>query len=345
MPRNNPFGRLDWNRSGKFIAIYVAATLLAGIPVANASAALGATVAMLFGLVCVTICVSTKQIRWRWPMRIGYVLLTWLGISIGGIAAMAVIGYPFVALGIGRWIDLVGNMVAAVVFLLIAMTQSRVFVSPQSGKEDDERTRTKLNARRYVSVIAAICAVVVIGLAVGSRVNRQAETSAAEQSLAAAMGATNRFISEDDLETAATLRTFTTRWNTAAAPLMRGYLDPNVSAEQWVSDAGEHVEGLTAASMRFSATVQAFEDPGLRARYQVLAKNYDRKLAAIHALRHAVAQQDPDGETTAIIEVREAALEGRELAIELMDSMRPHVGPDQMRRLVVESADKTYPWP
>lgn len=344
MSLNNPFGRLDRNRAGSFIAVYVAATLLVGIPMAYSSAALGAAVAMLFGLVCVTICVSTRQIRWRWPMRIGYVLLTWLGISVGGIAAMAVIGFPFVALGIGRWIDLVGNMVAAVVLLLIAMTQSKFFVSLQTDVEDDAPSPANPKTRRFVGAIVAVCAVVIVGL-VGTRGDRANVSRATERNLASAMGATNQSLSDADLETIATLRNYTSRWNTSAAPLMRDYLDPTVSAEQWVIDAGDHIDGLSAAYMHFSAAVQALEDPALRTKYEVFVKNYGRKLAAIHALRHAVARQDPDGESVAIKEVGEAALEGRDLAVELLESMRPYIDPDQFRQLAIESADRTYPGP
>lgn len=40
------------------------------------------------------------------------------------------------------------------------------------------------------------------------------------------------------------------RWNRAAAPILRDYLDPNVPAERWVKEASQYIGELRAGIFR-----------------------------------------------------------------------------------------------
>ena len=80
-------------------------------------------------VVAVIFCMVPHQTHWKVWKRIGYVFLSWLGVSILGILFMLFLMGPLMALGLINHIDAVGNIVAGIPVLLIAMKQSHFFIN------------------------------------------------------------------------------------------------------------------------------------------------------------------------------------------------------------------------
>ena len=117
------------------------------------------------------------------------------------------------------------------------------------------------------------------------------------------------------------------RWNRAAAPLVRDYLDPNVPRDRWVVEAAPYIGELRAAHVEMQTCALAIQDPGIRATSTEIAANYRAKLDWITRLHNAVAHGDATAEQQATAGLSEAAAEGQVLAIALLDKVRPYVDP------------------
>jgi len=135
-----------------------------------------------------------------------------------------------------------------------------------------------------------------------------------------------------DLEAIALFSDLPARWNLVAAPLVRDYLDPNVSAERWVTEASTSIGELRAIQAEMLATVFALNDPGIKKTYLELATNYRTKLDCVTALHNAVARGDQDAEQRAQEALSRATAEGQQLAQMFLDRLRPYVEPEHLSR-------------
>jgi len=150
--------------------------------------------------------------------------------------------------------------------------------------------------------------------------------------VAQAMGADSSKLSDHDFEVLVEMNVLSTRWNHAAAPLVRDYLDPNVQADSWVRSASAIIAEMRAVHMEMSAEVQSLEDEGLRKTLVEIVENYRAKLNALVVLHNAVASGDTESEQAAQVQLSTATQEGQRLAQALIERIRPLVDPAELER-------------
>jgi hypothetical protein len=170
----------------------------------------------------------------------------------------------------------------------------------------------------------------VVGLGAGrSLLGDQARSPSSVES---AFGAT-RPASEHDADVIAGLSRFLRSWNEAAGPFVEDYQNPNIAAGEWVASATEHVDQMRSAVRGLDAAVMTLDDPGLRNTFAPLVDNYRAKFADVVSLWNAVAAGDSGAEAQATAALTSDAQNGRALASEFLDRLRPFMTPDQLDRL------------
>lgn len=182
------------------------------------------------------------------------------------------------------------------------------------------RDRNWFARNKVLTVLLAIFVVIPAVSGVLRGIQSDARPSGAES----AIGATTS-LSQHDVKVLSELGTYPRQWNAAAAPFVRDYQDPNVSAEEWLASAGAQVEAMRAAARGLDMQVLSISDAGVRATLEPLSSNYKRKFAAVIALRNAVAAGDQTGEAAANAELSSAAADGQRLAAALADRLRPYM--------------------
>lgn len=120
------------------------------------------------------------------------------------------------------------------------------------------------------------------------------------------------------------------RWNRAAAPLVRDYLDPNVPADRWVKEASPYIGELRAVHIEMHACTLAIREQETRKFFQELIANYRAKLDSLIILHNAVARGDQEAGQQAYQALSEASVEGQRLSQVLIEKIRPDVGPDAL---------------
>ena len=128
----------------------------------------------------------------------------------------------------------------------------------------------------------------------------------------------------------ATLSGLPKRWNQAAAPLVRDYLDPNVPADRWVKEASPYIGELRAVHIEMHARTLAIREQETRKFFQELIANYRAKLDSLIILHNAVARGDQEAEQQAYQALSEASVEGQRLSQALIEKIRPNVNPDAL---------------
>lgn len=113
------------------------------------------------------------------------------------------------------------------------------------------------------------------------------------------------------------MRKYSSRWNQILTPIVNDYMDPNVSAAAWVTDAGPAIGQLGEALTAMRALAIQIDDSEARAQVDPLIENYERKFGAFSRLVYAVSDGDGRGERRALTELDPAAQEGIALAEEL----------------------------
>lgn len=128
-------------------------------------------------------------------------------------------------------------------------------------------------------------------------------------------------VSDSDLNIVDNLDQFTSKWNEAATPLVRDYLDEGVSADAWLETAKSTLGDMDSARAGLRRAIESIKDSGLRATFTPMADNYDAKFNAVSALREAVRTGDADAEKAAADRVTQLGQEGQRLASALLDKL------------------------
>lgn len=202
----------------------------------------------------------------------------------------------------------------------------------------DDRNWLQRNVALMVILILFLGVPALLGIVRELRSPSPATNQPSEADVAGAFGTAH--ISDHDHNVLAELGTYPRAWNAAAGPLMRDYQDPNVSAEDWVAQAGPSVELMRAAVRDFELQVLTIDNPDLRATLAPMSANYHRKFSAVVSLWTAVSEGDSEGETEAIVELQAASQEAEEFGGSLMDRLRPLVTPEDFDRLLEMSRAK-----
>lgn len=161
----------------------------------------------------------------------------------------------------------------------------------------------------------------------GSESEHSHDRLAAQTDVPVVLGAHGGSTSPSDVNVIATFSDLPARWNRAAAPLVRDYLDPNIPADRWVEDASHHIGELRAVWFEMHACILAIQDPGIRNILQEIEANYGTKLGCLTALHYAVAQGNQEGEQEAQQTLSVASAEGQRLARTMIERLRPYVDP------------------
>ncbi len=124
----------------------------------------------------------------------------------------------------------------------------------------------------------------------------------------------------------------TSRWNEAAGPLVRDYLDPTIPASTWVYQARSYLNTMrvTQNSMQFVAS--QFQHPEFRSIYRQISLNYKRKLAATTRIHFAVANGDSEAEERGQREMQAATAEAQVLVQRLVSLSSKYYGRDNVDR-------------
>jgi hypothetical protein len=188
--------------------------------------------------------------------------------------------------------------------------------------------------RSSKAIMLTLLTLIVAGCTEGERSNSGAgQTKSTDQDVVRAVAQPeNKWISAGDLEAIAMFVELPSRWNRAAAPLVRDYLDPNVSADRWVREASGYMGELRAVHVEMQATLLAMQDPGVKKTFDEIASNYRTKLDCLTALHFAVAQGDQQAEQRAQEVLSEASAEGQRLAQSLLHRLTPYVDPQLLIR-------------
>jgi len=147
---------------------------------------------------------------------------------------------------------------------------------------------------------------------------------------AIALGADSSGISDHDYEVLVKMNVLVSRWNITAAPLVRDYLDPNVSGDTWVRDATSLINEMRSIHMEMSVIVISMQDEGLRSTLNEVVENYRDKLDALVMLQNAVSRGDAELEQEAQTQLSEAGEEGKRLALSYIEKIRPFVDPTEL---------------
>ena len=111
-----------------FLGSWVLLNLLLSLMFYSINSKAGGTTPIATLFIAVLICMATPQTPWNIWKRMGYVLFSWVGVSLLGVVTMLFLMGPLMALGLKGQIDSLGNIVAGSLFLIIAMKQSRLFI-------------------------------------------------------------------------------------------------------------------------------------------------------------------------------------------------------------------------
>ena len=137
-------------------------------------------------------------------------------------------------------------------------------------------------------------------------------------------------LSPGDADAVACICPLPGRWNKAAAPLVRDYLDPRVPAYQWVQSALNRIGEMRSVVIEMQACTLAIQSPGLRRPFQDFASNYRKKLDAVAALHFAVSHGDQEAEQQARQALAQASAEGQALGQAFLDRLRSYVDPQTL---------------
>lgn len=146
-------------------------------------------------------------------------------------------------------------------------------------------------------------------------------------------------ISKHDIEVMCDFNEYSGAWNQSTGPIVRDYLDPLVTAPNWVERANTNLSKLRGLYLKMTVSLLMFESDSLQKIYTPFVANYKAKLDALTALHIAVATADVDGEAKAQIALNAAGKEGQRFAREFLKSLRDHIDPEELRRIFRERAD------
>jgi len=137
------------------------------------------------------------------------------------------------------------------------------------------------------------------------------------------------------------------RFNAAALPLMKSYIDPTVSAQRWARSADRHIQRMRTALNALGADVLTIEDSSLRKTFSDIIGTMTDEVLALEDLEFAVGLVVPSdsswlgpasgGKRGALRRLQAAAEQRQKLSMELLDRLRPYLDPETLR-LILQGA-------
>lgn len=128
------------------------------------------------------------------------------------------------------------------------------------------------------------------------------------------------------------------RWNETLAPVVRDYYDESVNGDDWLETTTPTLEELRGIVDAFEADVLAISDPGVSSVFEELADNYTDKFNGVIDLFNAVLNGDDGAQEEAKADIKASADKGTELALNLLDNLRPFIDEDDLNDMLAEKA-------
>ena len=145
--------------------------------------------------------------------------------------------------------------------------------------------------------------------------------------------------SEHDFKVMCDFFEYSGEWNQTTGPMVRGYLDPLVTAPDWVEKSNTYLSKLRGIYLKMTASLLMFESEAFLNLYNPFVTNYKAKLDALTVLHMAVAAADIEGEAKAQIALNATGQEGQRLAREFLKALRDYIDPEELRRVLRERAE------
>ena len=169
-------------------------------------------------------------------------------------------------------------------------------------------------------------AIALAGIFAGAATAGETSDHRSEQhQVGSVLGAQSKAIVAGDFDAIATWCDLPARWNRAAAPLVRDYLDPNVSPDRWVRSSTSQINELRKIYIEMQTATMAIADRGIRNTFDEFRVTYKGKLDSATALQNAVARGDAAAEQAAQKALSASAAQGQVLAQAFLDRLRPFV--------------------
>lgn len=164
--------------------------------------------------------------------------------------------------------------------------------------------------------------------------------------LAAVYQANTTPLSKGDTEILLRFGTNGTAWNRASAPLIRDYLDPNISGNQWVERSRTALAELRTVFLRTKTDYQLLTDSGAKGTVRPIVEIQESMLALYQQLQTAIATGDADREKATMSELQAAGLRKQQVALPIVQRLRDQIGTDadkRMQEMITEIGELTAP--
>ena len=125
-------------------------------------------------------------------------------------------------------------------------------------------------------------------------------------------------------------------WNRISAPLIRDYLDPRVTAEQWVERAKAPLGQLRTVVFGMKSDCQLLSDEGSQETLKPIVETYESLLGLYHRLRDSIINGDTNVQPTIVTELQAVALRKQQLALPIVKSLRQQMGSEYMDQRIQE---------
>lgn len=254
---------------------------------------------------------------------IGWLLDVLVGWIVGSVVLGLAAGVLAAVLGVSSDAEAAMNSVAIVVGTIGGIWLMRKRRADQAKSADAGATEASPPGRRWLDprrprtwIVAGLLALFVVVILNAALNDDQSDARKAAQTLGA-----SESVRGSDLDIVDNLSQFLSKWNEAATPLVRDYIDENVSGDEWLETAGASIPEMDSARAGQRRAIESIRDSGLRVTFLPMAENYDAKFEAVTSLREAVRSGDTDAQEEAAQRMTRLGEEGQRLASELLDKL------------------------
>lgn len=144
--------------------------------------------------------------------------------------------------------------------------------------------------------------------------------------LARAYRAKSSPVNQNDAEILLRFGVYGAEWNRAAAPLVRNYIDPNVTGDQWVELSKIPIAQLKTVLLRTKIDCDLLSDTGVKEFIKPIIEVNDRMLGLYLQLQSAIITGNNGEESTVMSELQAAAQRKQQLGLLIIQSFREQLG-------------------
>ena len=181
---------------------------------------------------------------------------------------------------------------------------------------------------------------------VSQHVNQEDSTRMAYV-LAKAYRAKSSPLSRSDTEILLRFGGYGTEWNRASARLLRDYLDPKVTGDQWIERSRIPLAQLRAVLVRTETDIELLSDTGAKESVRPIVEIHDSMVGFYTRLQFALVAHDTNAETMAMAALQAAGRRKQQFGLPIVQSLREQLGTGYMDRrlqeMITEIGDLAVP--